>query len=1188
MVKYSFTNRRSQIMVLGLVLLLAVNIPVGATTATYEDHGPRPRTVSGCASSMPPPPDQNGERWGDWVIDCPSNESVTLTFATIKLHGNITITHSSILRLNSSSKIIQMFETAHYTFQVQENAQLHVLQNSELHLDKFIAKPTSNIEIQNARIYTNGYLNASSGVLKIKDSYIENQATSYTASLSGGVADLVLEASTTYFTGSTIVNRGGRGGPGKPGGNSNAFVYVSSGVLSQFTLDNTGGAGGWGNDPTIGNGTNGGPGGNSLVRLSTYPGYDLEISSSYLSVIGGDGGRGGNGASGYTINRGSGGDGELGGLAQLDISAKSLKIENSTVLVRGGKGGIGGTGGQSQNGNGGNGGAGGSGMGANINITLTKQFDIEDSSIQSTGGMGGDAGFFGSGSTYNGAAGSAGNGGPSSIHFVAGSFKGNNSTSLALGGPGGRGGLGAELGGSGGFGGDARFELRASDSIVNTGLGTKLSELGSEAGEGGAGGDAVGSSGNGGGQAGPEGFGGSCTTILNATNNIELKHTHLRCYSGRGGHGPTGTTGASNTTIDTLMFNATATKIEGILRGFNNNDKVIIRNSTMETSPFVIVAADQCKVIVKIWWTLSVNIPNALSNETWEISVYSGPASDGNLVATAMVEGGPNKYVTFELQSETITCKGTTINNYTVIGRNIGSHVYTSNLTIGLSNNTVRGLDVGCYRCPPPIVTITNPPTPGILMNDSLMAPCKPPDINTSNPGCFVFKGDATSGDTDNAVIDDIKVWLIRDGNETFFFKTDSNPPIVLIQRGQGLAQWSFGWELGAWNFNSSYFVYPAGEWAIMVSVHERYVNLPNQNEGLWSKTVSTNFTVVHSQPPNPSSYPPTVNAGDPVVNTIPYGKSGVEVTFKGATITPKLSQVIRIEWDYDGDNVVDWSYAPTGCSMGSDCPVPVTKHIYSKLGTYNAILCAVDVNGVKGCDTKKVQVVKGEAPTVFGVPTPLLIALTVVIVVISSFIIAALIIASLSEATKYSIMAFILIPLYTRLKKEEMLDNYTRGEIRGYIVANPGAHYSRIKRDLNLNNGTLIYHLSTLEREGFVYSHRDDYYRRFYPRGRKPRPGPNLTTVQESIIEILLDNPGLTTEDIAQKLDKSRKVTNYHLVWLRRSGLIEAKDDGRRKTYTVIYEDETEASQDGITDGLKKGISKGPSEQEEDEPSEP
>jgi predicted transcriptional regulator len=1191
MVQKGVNHRRSQIFVLGLVLLLAVNIPVGMSSALPD--GPEPVARASSRACHPPAPDINGERWGDWVIDCPDGW-INLTFESIKLHGSIIVTNGSNLRLTSSSKIIQLFNSSHhYLFKVEENAQLVVQDKSEIHADRFNADPSSIVIMDRSKLYTSGSLNLSDGILNLKDSYIENKAHDGTTGESGAEADLIINSNNSLFTGSTIVSLGGNGGFGKSGGFSNAEIFAVTGVITNLTLNISGGNGGGGSDGKSGPGSQGGPGGDGKLRILAPSSGNLLISKSSISVLGGNGGRGGNGGLGQSTNGGSGGDGNLGGLAKFDLSVKSQMIESSTIMIRGGNGGKGGTGGPTQNGSGGNGGAGGSGMNTAINISVTGALFVGNSSILSYGGTGGDGGFYGFGTTSQGIPGSAGNGGPSAIHLVVGSFKGINSTLQAVAGPGSNGGLGGILGGNGGFGGDAWFELRSVDRITNDGLTTQLSEFGSLAGTGGNGGDASGATGNGGGQAGPSGSGGSCTTILNSTNSINLKHTHLRCFPGPGGGGSSpGIKGYSTTTIDTIRFDVTASTIDGVLTGFDNNDLGTLRNSTVDALPIAFIEQDQCNVSIKVWWTLSVSIPKSSSSETWEVSVYSGPeAKDGNLVATAMVPGGPNNYATFELLGQTISCNGTIVYNYTVIGRNNGTHTYTTPYHIILRNNKVLQLRPGCSNCPSFEVHITEPEESNILVNDSKLAPCRPPNAqeianNMSAPGCFVIKGDGRIIDISTSVIDDIKLWLVYEGGETYFFNKDSDPPVILKQPNTMSSQWTFDWDMGAWDFNNSEYLFPAGEWTIIVSLHATRKDIPGDTEGLWSAKISTIIELRHR--PGGEQIP-LVNAGYSETYTIISGQSGVEAYFQSATVQLyKNQKIIRYEWDFNNDNVPEWSNITSDCHGSMTCYAPSTSYIYTKPGNYTALFCVYDNLNKRICDYKNVQILKQNEPTTSEYPRTLFIGITVAIVIMSMVIIAALIIASLSEATKYSIMSFILVPLYTRLKKEEMLDNYTRGEIRGYIVANPGAHYSRIKRDLNLNNGTLIYHLSTLEREGFVYSHRDDYYRRFYPRGRKPRPGPNLTTVQESIIEILLDNPGLTTEDIAGKLNKSRKVTNYHLVWLRRSGLIEAKDDGRRKTYTVIYEDDVEASQDGIKEGLSKGLSKDTTEDDADEPSEP
>ena len=66
------------------------------------------------------------------------------------------------------------------------------------------------------------------------------------------------------------------------------------------------------------------------------------------------------------------------------------------------------------------------------------------------------------------------------------------------------------------------------------------------------------------------------------------------------------------------------------------------------------------------------------------------------------------------------------------------------------------------------------------------------------------------------------------------------------------------------------------------------------------------------------------------------------------------------------------------------------------------------------------------------------------------------------TEVGKYRLSVLFLLPLYTRLHKEEVLDNETRGMIRGAISTDPGIHFSEIMRRLKLSNGNALYHLVT------------------------------------------------------------------------------------------------------------------------------
>ncbi len=85
------------------------------------------------------------------------------------------------------------------------------------------------------------------------------------------------------------------------------------------------------------------------------------------------------------------------------------------------------------------------------------------------------------------------------------------------------------------------------------------------------------------------------------------------------------------------------------------------------------------------------------------------------------------------------------------------------------------------------------------------------------------------------------------------------------------------------------------------------------------------------------------------------------------------------------------------------------------------------------------------------------------------------------TEPGKYRIL-LLFLPLYTRLNKDEILDQSTKENIHGYIIANPGEHYNVIRKRLNIRNGTLAYHLNVLKREKLIKSRRDGIYKRFYP----------------------------------------------------------------------------------------------------------
>jgi DNA-binding transcriptional ArsR family regulator len=154
-------------------------------------------------------------------------------------------------------------------------------------------------------------------------------------------------------------------------------------------------------------------------------------------------------------------------------------------------------------------------------------------------------------------------------------------------------------------------------------------------------------------------------------------------------------------------------------------------------------------------------------------------------------------------------------------------------------------------------------------------------------------------------------------------------------------------------------------------------------------------------------------------------------------------------------------------------------------------------------------------------------------------------------EATRYSILV-LLAPLFTKLAKEKVLDHKIRYGIQGLIIDNPGVHYSAIIREFDLPNGVAAYHLSVLEREGYIRSVRDGMRKRFYSSAAKVPKTQKLTPeeLRELAAYHIRQRPGLSQKEISDELGISRDSTGYHLRELVKNGKVQAS----RKGKNVIY----------------------------------
>lgn len=157
------------------------------------------------------------------------------------------------------------------------------------------------------------------------------------------------------------------------------------------------------------------------------------------------------------------------------------------------------------------------------------------------------------------------------------------------------------------------------------------------------------------------------------------------------------------------------------------------------------------------------------------------------------------------------------------------------------------------------------------------------------------------------------------------------------------------------------------------------------------------------------------------------------------------------------------------------------------------------------------------------------------------------------TDLGRYSFFTF-LIPLYSRLNREALLDNFTRGRIYEHIRMNPGQHYRAIRSTLGLSNGSLAYHLKVLEKENYIKSASEGLCKRFYPAGMKILDG-QPHNIQEIILEKIYEHPYITQKQLAQEIGIDISTVNYHVNIMAGAGIIKAEKSGRTKHYIVEAE---------------------------------
>ncbi|MEA3559599.1 MAG: helix-turn-helix domain-containing protein [Candidatus Thermoplasmatota archaeon] len=158
-------------------------------------------------------------------------------------------------------------------------------------------------------------------------------------------------------------------------------------------------------------------------------------------------------------------------------------------------------------------------------------------------------------------------------------------------------------------------------------------------------------------------------------------------------------------------------------------------------------------------------------------------------------------------------------------------------------------------------------------------------------------------------------------------------------------------------------------------------------------------------------------------------------------------------------------------------------------------------------------------------------------------------------------------IGVYSKIRKDRLLDHKTRQKIVDYLGVNPGAYYSQIRKDLDLAHGVLTHHINILEQQELLFSKQDRSYRRFYMDGMY-RKGPLVMGKQKTVLDTVRRYPGSSQSEIGRKLGMGRMIVSYHINQLDELGLLEKRKSGRENLIFALTREEEKMLGGGSSEG--------------------
>lgn len=149
-----------------------------------------------------------------------------------------------------------------------------------------------------------------------------------------------------------------------------------------------------------------------------------------------------------------------------------------------------------------------------------------------------------------------------------------------------------------------------------------------------------------------------------------------------------------------------------------------------------------------------------------------------------------------------------------------------------------------------------------------------------------------------------------------------------------------------------------------------------------------------------------------------------------------------------------------------------------------------------------------------------------------------------------------LLLPLFSRLQKERLLDSHARARILDLIQQEPGLGITDVCGRLQIGWGTAVHHLTRLEAAGLLTSQDSGRRRRFFHPSTAPHVRTAICVLSTDLNRRLLDyvrqHPGCSQTDACRALGLSAPLVHKYAQRLIHEGLLETRRQWRTVQYYV------------------------------------